>query len=125
VNAVDLRALAANLEEAAKVLRATADLQDRAHQSLAAVSTAAPGDLSDLRLCVRTRRALAAEGVRWISQLVTWAADDLLQIRGIGIMGLEEIKEQLALRGMSLAQDDAPATDPEFPAAITPESPSL
>lgn len=107
MNSVDLRALAANLEEAAKVLRATADQQDRAHQSLAAVSTATPGDLSNLRLCIRTRRALAAEGVRWISQLVTWTADDLLQIHGIGIMGLEEIREQLASRGMSLPEDDA------------------
>jgi len=125
MNSVDLRALAANLEEAVKVLRATADLQDRAHQSLVAVSTATPGDLSDLGLCVRTRRALAGEGIRWISQLVTWTADDLLQLRGIGIMGLEEIKEQLESRGMSLAQDDTPATAREFPAATTPESPSL
>jgi len=99
VNSCDLRALAENLERAAKVLRETATAQDKAHQLLGI----ATDHISDLHLSIRTRNLLLSEGIESISQLLSRSADDLSQSRGIGEIAIREIRTQLASRGLCLS----------------------
>jgi hypothetical protein len=62
--------------------------------------------IEDLNLPVRAYNSLRREGVHTIADLVTMTADQLLAIDNIGPASVEEIRQRLSDRGLSLS--DAP-----------------
>lgn len=64
--------------------------------------------IDDLGLQSRSYNALTREGIQTVGELVARSEADLLDIRNFGAKSIEEIKEKLAEKGMSL-KDGAPA----------------
>lgn len=69
----------------------------------------APGDpillkrpVSELELSVRSRRCLQRLGITSIEELIQRSEPELLSIKNFGVTSLNEIKRELAERGMSL-----------------------
>ena len=58
--------------------------------------------IEDMGLSARTLKALSAEGIRTIGGLARKREEDLLEIEGLGGKSIEEIKDLLASKSMSL-----------------------
>ena len=58
--------------------------------------------VDELELTVRSANCLKAENIHFIGDLVTRAESDLLRTPNLGKKSLNEIKEVLAARGLSL-----------------------
>lgn len=64
-------------------------------------------DISYLNLGVRAFNALRNSNIITVKDLVQWSESELLEIRGLGVKSLQEIKEKIAEHGLSLAKDDS------------------
>lgn len=62
----------------------------------------ADGYIEDLELSARSDKCLHAESIRTISQLLRFTENDLLKVPNLGRRSLNEIKDQLAARGLKL-----------------------
>jgi DNA-directed RNA polymerase alpha subunit len=62
----------------------------------------ADGYIQDLELSARSGSCLEAESIRTISQLLRFTENDLLKVPNLGRRSLNEIKDQLAARGLKL-----------------------
>ena len=60
----------------------------------------ADGYIEDLALSARSVSCLEAESIRTISQLLRYTENDLLKVPNLGRRSLNEIKDQLAARGL-------------------------
>jgi DNA-directed RNA polymerase alpha subunit len=60
------------------------------------------GYIQDLELSARSNSCLEAESIRTISQLLRCTENDLLRVPNLGRRSLNEIKDQLAARGLRL-----------------------
>ncbi|MEK7138526.1 MAG: DNA-directed RNA polymerase subunit alpha [Patescibacteria group bacterium] len=58
--------------------------------------------IEDMGLSARTLKALSADGIRTIGGLARKREEDLLEIEGLGGKSIEEIKELLSSKGLSL-----------------------
>ena len=58
--------------------------------------------IDELELTVRSLKSLKAENIRSIRDLIQRTENELLKTPRLGSKSLEEIKEVLALRGLSL-----------------------
>jgi len=69
-------------------------------------------DLYDLAIDGRYVTALNGEGIRRVDHLTTWPVDTLMQIKGIGDLGIAQIRSALNSRGLKLRCDTTFAKDP-------------
>jgi DNA-directed RNA polymerase alpha subunit len=60
------------------------------------------GYIQDLGLSARANSCLEAESIRTISQLLRFTENELLKVPNLGRRSLNEIKDQLAARGLKL-----------------------
>lgn len=58
--------------------------------------------IEDLELTIRSRNCLHGKGLYKVSQLIEYTELDLLQIEGLGKKSLNEIKDVLAEKGLTL-----------------------
>lgn len=58
--------------------------------------------VSDLQLSVRARKCMNRLGLANIAELVSKSADDLMEARNFGVTSLNEVREKLRERGLSL-----------------------
>ena len=58
-----------------------------------------------LQLSTRTTNALIKNGIGSVQMLKDMSAEDLYELRGLGITGVEEIKKVLSERNLSLANE--------------------
>ncbi len=69
----------------------------------------APGEpLEDLKLSNRAVNCLKRHGVETIDEIAAMTEDDLFALRGMGVRLVDEIREGLAQRGLTLADGVAP-----------------
>ena len=69
----------------------------------------APGEpLEDLKLSNRAVNCLKRHGVETIDEIAAMTEDDLFALRGMGVPLVDEIREGLAQRGLTLADGVAP-----------------
>ncbi|MCA8987274.1 MAG: tetratricopeptide repeat protein [Planctomycetaceae bacterium] len=61
--------------------------------------------VSDLDLSVRARKCLSRLGISTIGELVSRSADELLSVRNFGVTSLNEIREKLSERNITLRGD--------------------
>ena len=103
---------------------------------MAAGSAPAPQDslalpIEELNLPLRAYNSLRREGVHTVGDLVARTPQQLLDIDHIGPASVEEIRQRLADRGLSLSEAPASANGAERPAAAfpgrsdAPETPAL
>ena len=60
--------------------------------------------IDDLDLSVRSFNCLKRAGIHSVRQLLDFSENDLLNIRNFGVKSIEEVKDKLDSRGMSLKQ---------------------
>jgi DNA-directed RNA polymerase subunit alpha len=70
--------------------------------SLAEPSLAFDLNIADLDIPARAKNCLAAENVRTLADLVVMTEDDLLGLKNFGKASLDEVKNELHKRGLSL-----------------------
>lgn len=58
--------------------------------------------VSDLKLCVRSRKCMARLSIQTLGQLIEKSSTDLLEVRNFGITCLSEVSGKLAERGLAL-----------------------
>ena len=85
-------------EEAHRHIRR--EIYDRARRTGAEKSLEKP--IHDLNLSVRSRKALQTLGIRTIGELAARTEAELMGVKNFGQTSLEEVKEHLALIGLSL-----------------------
>jgi DNA-directed RNA polymerase subunit alpha len=91
-----------NMDEVTRrVLAATRQAEEEASQDILKHS------VDELELSVRSRRCLELLGVRLIGDLTAKSKEELLAARNFGRTSLTEIREKLALHGLTLSGDDA------------------
>ena len=66
--------------------------------------------IEDLEFTVRTNNCLRADGIITIEDLLKWSDIELLKTPHIGRKSLAEIKDKLALKGLSLKPHNAELT---------------
>jgi len=62
--------------------------------------------IDDLEMTVRSANCLRNEGIKTLGQLCRWSEADLLRIPNLGRRSLNEIKEILCSRGLTLKPDN-------------------
>ena len=72
--------------------------------------------IEDLDLSERPRNCLKRAQINTIGELLTKTEDDLLNITNFGQKSLDEVKQKLDERGLSLARLSAETKEPEMPA---------
>ena len=77
--------------------------------------------IEELGLSLRSYNSLRREGVHTVRDLSARTREDLLAIDHIGPASVEEIKQKLADRGLTLA--DSPASSNGLPGAVRPRPP--
>jgi hypothetical protein len=92
-----------------------AEEEEPAGAGAEAASLAQP--IEELNLPLRAYNSLRREGVHTVADLTGRTAQQLLAIDNIGPASVEEIRQRLADRGLSLAE--TPAAAPGKPAAVT------
>lgn len=63
--------------------------------------------ISELELSVRSQKAMNKFGFKTVDELTRMSADDLLECRNFGPVGLNEIRVKLAARGLALKGENA------------------
>lgn len=61
--------------------------------------------IENMDLPVRAFNCLRESGVAYVAELVLWAESDLLEVRNLGKKSLDEIKQKLLTKGLSLGMD--------------------
>jgi hypothetical protein len=69
-------------------------------------TTPAETPIAHLPLSVRSRKAVAKLGIKTIEQLARQRPEDLLLCRNFGESGLNEIREKLSDRGLTLREEE-------------------
>lgn len=93
--------LGQSLEEGAKH-----DLRFRSQQPMTEQEQAVLGKpVSELNLSVRARKCMNRLGINTLSELVQRSADELLESKNFGMTSLNEVREKLALQGLTLRGD--------------------
>jgi hypothetical protein len=65
-------------------------------------------NIQELELTVRTYNTLFRRGIRSVEQLTAMTENDVFMLRGSGVATLEDVKEALAKKGLSLKESDNP-----------------
>lgn len=63
-------------------------------------------DIDELDLPIRAHNALREAGIRTVVQLAARSADDLLDLRNLGVRSVSDIQDALAVRGLELKGGD-------------------
>jgi DNA-directed RNA polymerase subunit alpha len=58
--------------------------------------------IEDLQLSVRSLNCLKRAGIRTLGELLTYSEDDIMKLKNFGQKSLDEIKDKLVERGLSL-----------------------
>jgi len=77
-------------------------------------------DIFSVDFSIRTQTVLRSAGIRTLKDLTDFTSRTLLQWRGLGKKGLDEIREKLAFHGLSLRDE---TIDPDIKNIILKELP--
>lgn len=64
--------------------------------------------ITELNLSVRCRKCTTKLGITTIGDLVRRTAEDLLECKNFGVTSLNEVREKLEERGLTLSDDSLP-----------------
>ncbi len=107
-----LRAAARQLVEAFGLIAGLEEGPAQPEPELALADAEAQGEpLEDLKLSNRAMNCLKRHGVDTIQELAQMSEEDLFGLRGMGVRLVEEIRDSLGSRGLSLA-GEAPSEAP-------------
>lgn len=96
---------AAQMEKTAGLLRELVDVLTKLGVAEQEEDHVLAVPVRSLRLSIRSSHGLRREGIETVRQLIELSAEDLLDVKNLGVTSLNEIREKLKDRGLALRLD--------------------